>query len=184
MVVIDISVNHIFHVTAPTIKPLTEVLYVWKKVLYVCIFGCNIAATLQGTCKHSYTWKNSKCLQAAFKMMPSCHLEKKMFFEQFKFSSVDPSWFQIDGSNQWYLTALHKFHLQSTFHSRDIQFFVFLSFPLLLPVGHYFRGWSKINPKVYDVINCLNKNSVTNFVWYLEKEKRYDIEYDIWVSDK
>ena len=108
----------------------------------------------------------------------------KMFFEQFKFSSVDPSWFQIDGSNQWYLTALHKFHLQSTFHSRDIQFFVFLSFPLLLPVGHYFRGWSKMNPKVYDVINCLNKNSVTNFVWYLEKEKRYDIEYDIWVSDK
>ena len=23
---------------------------------------------------------------------------------------------------------------------------------------------------------CLNKNSTTHFVWYLEKEKRYDIE--------
>ena len=28
--------------------------------------------------------------------------------------------------------------------------------------------------KVYDVMNCLNEN-LTNFVWYLEKEKRYDI---------
>ena len=27
-----------------------------------------------------------------------------------------------------------------------------------------------------DVINCLNKNSITHFVWYPEKEKRYDIE--------
>ena len=30
--------------------------------------------------------------------------------------------------------------------------------------------------KVYDIINCLSKNLVTTFVWYLEKEKRYDIE--------
>ena len=29
---------------------------------------------------------------------------------------------------------------------------------------------------LYDVINCLNKNSITHFVSYLEKEKRYDIE--------
>ena len=39
-----------------------------------------------------------------------------------------------------------------------------------------FRGRSKINLKVYDVINCLNKNLVTHFVLSLEKEKRYDIE--------
>ena len=38
------------------------------------------------------------------------------------------------------------------------------------------RGWSKINLKVYDVFNCLNKISITHFAWYLEKEKRYDIE--------
>ena len=30
--------------------------------------------------------------------------------------------------------------------------------------------------KVYDVINCLNKNLITHFVWYLEKEKRYHVE--------
>ena len=65
---------------------------------------------------------------------------------------------------------------KSFFHSQDIQIFVFLSFPLFLPDGHCFRGWSKINLKVYDVINCLNKNLITHFVWYLDKEKRYDIE--------
>ena len=54
--------------------------------------------------------------------------------------------------------------------------FVFLSFPLFLPVGHCCGGWLKINLKVHDVISCLNKNSITHFVWYPEKEKRYDIE--------
>ena len=49
-------------------------------------------------------------------------------------------------------------------------FFVFLSFPLFIRVGHCFRWWSKIKLKVHDVINCLNKNSLTHFVWYLEKE--------------
>ena len=44
------------------------------------------------------------------------------------------------------------------------------------PVGHCFRGWLKINLKVYDIVNCLNKNSITHFVWCLEKEKRHDIE--------
>ena len=45
-----------------------------------------------------------------------------------------------------------------------------------LPIGHCLKGWSKINLKVHDVINFLNKNSITHFVWYLEKQKRYDIE--------
>ena len=49
-------------------------------------------------------------------------------------------------------------------------------FPSFFPVGQCFRGWSKIHLKVYDIINCLNKNLLTHFVWYLEKEKRYDIE--------
>ena len=34
----------------------------------------------------------------------------------------------------------------------------------------------KINLKVHDVINCLNKNLIPHFVCYLEKEKRCDIE--------
>ena len=33
-----------------------------------------------------------------------------------------------------------------------------------------------MNNKVYDVIKGLNKNLITHFVLYLEKEKRYDIE--------
>ena len=44
------------------------------------------------------------------------------------------------------------FHLKSSFPSRDIQIFVFLFFTLFLPVSHCFRGWSKINLKIYDVI--------------------------------
>ena len=68
------------------------------------------------------------------------------------------------------------FYLKSSFRSRDIQIFVFPSSPLFLPVSHCFRGWSKINLKVYDIINCLNKNLKKHFVWYLEKEKRYHIE--------
>ena len=69
-----------------------------------------------------------------------------------------------------------SFHLKSSFRSRDIQALVFSSSPLFLPVSHCFRGWSKKNLKVYDVINCLNKNLITHFVWYLEKEIRCDIE--------
>ena len=55
-------------------------------------------------------------------------------------------------------------------------FFVFMSSPLFLRVDHCFRVWSKTNPKVHDVFNCLNKNSITQFVWYLGKEKRYNNE--------
>ena len=43
-------------------------------------------------------------------------------------------------------------------------------------VGLCFWGWSKINLKVHDIMNCVNKNSITRFVWYLEKEKRYGIK--------
>ena len=67
------------------------------------------------------------------------------------------------------------FHLKSSFCSWDIQIFVFQSSPPFFPVGHCFRGWSKINLKVY-VIHFLNKNLITHFVWYLEKGKRNDSE--------
>ena len=53
---------------------------------------------------------------------------------------------------------------------------IFLSSPLFFPVIHCFRGWFKKNLKVYDVIIFLNKNLITLFVWYLEKEIRCDIE--------
>ena len=91
-----------------------------------------------------------------------------MFFEQFKFSSVDLSWFQIDGSNQWYLSALHKFPNFIYKALFILEIFNFLYFcPSLFFLPSCFRRWSKTNPKVYDVINCLNKNSITNFVWYI-----------------
>ena len=68
------------------------------------------------------------------------------------------------------------FHLKSSFRSWDIQISVDSSFPLFFSVSHYFRGWFKKNLKVCDVINCLNENLVTYYVWYLEKEIRCDIE--------
>ena len=66
------------------------------------------------------------------------------------------------------------FHQMIVFYENTfyfIQMFVFLSSPLFFNVGHCFRGWSKINVKVYGVINCVNKNLITHFVWYLEKVK-------------
>ena len=46
--------------------------------------------------------------------------------------------------------------------------FVFLfSPPLLSPVSNCFRGWSNINLKTCNIINCPNKNLITHFVWYL-----------------
>ena len=54
--------------------------------------------------------------------------------------------------------------------------FLYFSLPLFFPVSHCFRGCLKINLKVYDVINCPNKNLITHFFQYLEKEKRYYIE--------
>ena len=68
------------------------------------------------------------------------------------------------------------FHLKSSFRFRDIQIFVFSSSPLFFPVSHNFSGWFKKSLKVYDVIICLNKNLITHFVWYIEKEVRCDIE--------
>ena len=68
------------------------------------------------------------------------------------------------------------FHLKSSFRCQVIQILVFPFSPLFLPISRCFRGWSKINLKVYDIIKCLNKNLITHFVWYLWKEKRYDID--------
>ena len=49
-------------------------------------------------------------------------------------------------------------------------------FTFFLPVSHCVRGFLRINLKIYHVINCLNMNVITHFVWYIGKEKRYDIE--------
>ena len=58
----------------------------------------------------------------------------------------------------------------------EISIFYIFVFRLFLPVSHCFRSWSKKNVKFYDVNNCLNKNLISYFVSYLEKEIRCDIE--------
>ena len=93
---------------------------------------------------------------------------------------VSPFFYQIFISQRMIvlqkLWKMFLFHPKSSFRSRDIQMFLFPSSPIFPPVSHCFKGWLKINLKVYDVISCLNKNFITHFVWYFEKEKRYEIE--------
>ena len=98
----------------------------------------------------------------------SLKLVSAIFYQFFYFSPND--------SPSKTMKNVFLFHLKRSFRSQDIQAFVFPSPPLFLRVSHRFRGWSKINLKVYDVIHCLTKNLITHFVWYLEKEKRYGIE--------
>ena len=74
------------------------------------------------------------------------------------------------------LWKMFLFHLKISFCSWDIQMFVSLSSSLFCPVSHCFGGWFKKNLNVYDVMNCLIKNLMTHFAWYLEKEIRCDIE--------
>ena len=71
------------------------------------------------------------------------------------------------------LWKMFLFNLKSAFRAWDIQIFVFSPSPLFFPVSQCFRGWSMKNLKV---INCLNKNLITHFVWYLVKEIRCNIE--------
>ena len=54
--------------------------------------------------------------------------------------------------------------------------FVFLSFPTFFSLSAIAEADDRRQIlKVYAAINYLNKN-LTYFVWYLEKEKSYDIE--------
>ena len=95
-----------------------------------------------------------------------------------KLKLVSAIFYQIFIFHQMTLQKLWKmfFYLKSSFRSEDIQIFVFLSSLLFFAVSHCFRCWSKKNRKVYDVINCLNENLITHFVWYFEKAIRCDIE--------
>ena len=68
-----------------------------------------------------------------------------------------------DSPSKTMKNTLYYISSKSSFRSPDILIFVFLSSFLFLPVSHCVRGCLKINHKVYDVINCLNKN-LTHFV--------------------
>ena len=77
--------------------------------------------------------------------------------------------------NLWKMFFISSKKFFSFSRYSNLCIFVFPSF-FFSSVSHCFRGWSKKNLKVYDVINCLNKILITHFVWYLEKEIRCDIE--------
>ena len=128
-------------------------------------------STLVSRTKELWSWKNKKR-----KTFSTCRWTNSSS----KLNRVSAIFYQICISHQMKLFKNYEkcflFHLKSSFRSRDIQIFVFLSFPLFPPVSHCFRGWWNINLKVYDVINCLNKDLITHFVLYLEKEKSYDIQ--------
>ena len=89
-----------------------------------------------------------------------------LFLSEFYFSPNDSP------SEIWKLFFISSKKLFSFSRYSNFCTFVFPSFfPFL---DHW--GWSKKNSKVYDVINCPNKNLITHFVSYLEKEIRCDIE--------
>ena len=81
-----------------------------------------------------------------------------------------------DSPSKTIKNVFYFMYIKTSFRSWDIQIFIFSSSLFFFPVSHCFRGWFKRNLKVYDVINCLNKNWMTHFVSYLEKEIRCDIE--------
>ena len=54
------------------------------------------------------------------------------------------------------------------------QFLYLSSLRFFFSVSHCFREWLKINLKVYDIINCLNKNLKTHCLVFWEGEN--DIE--------
>ena len=76
------------------------------------------------------------------------------------------------------LCKMFLIQLKNFFHSQDFQNFVFPSSPLFLPVNQCFRDWSKINLKVYDVINCLNKNLITFCL--ISRERKNVWHLSIW----
>ena len=90
-----------------------------------------------------------------------------LFFSKFLFFT---KWYPFKNCEKCFL-----FHQKSSFRAQDIEIDVFSSSPFLFPVSHCLRGWRKKNLKIYDAINCLNKNEITHFVWYHEKEIRCDI---------
>ena len=107
-------------------------------------------------------------------------VKQKAFFIIFKWLWVAKNCFRLDSISLKNYEKCFLFHLISSFRSRDIQIFVFPTFPQFFPVSHWLRGWFKISIRAYDFSICLNKNLITHFVWYLEKEKRWHWNFVNW----
>ena len=112
----------------------------------------------------------SYILQLSFKFLKKSLFKAcvRYFYQIFIFSPNDsPS---KTMKNAFYFIKKALFSLEI------IKFFYFCPSLSFLALSHCFRGWSKINLRVYDAISCLNKNLIQHFVCYLEKEKRYNTE--------
>ena len=103
-----------------------------------------------------------RCLKKFSKICRK-HLCQSLFFKACVRYFLSNFYFQANDSPSK-TEKCFLFHLKSSFCPQNILIFVFLSSPLFLPVSHCIRGCLKINIKVYDVINCLNKNLITHSV--------------------
>ena len=136
-------------------------------------------------------WESLVVVTIKLILVPKGGLDQPLLeFELSKLKLVSSIFYQVFISHQ--MIALQKLWKMFFISSKKLfsfsrySNFVFRSFCFFPPVSHCFWGWSKISLKVYDVINCPNKNLITHFVWYLEEEKRYDIEtfFIEWVLNK
>ena len=84
---------------------------------------------------------------------PECNFVNSEYVFSHKLWSLCPLFFIFSSNNIASKTMKNAFYfiLKALFCSRDIQIFAFLSSTLFLFVSHCFRGWLKINLKVYDV---------------------------------
>ena len=112
--------------------------------------------TISNTIKESYTHSYYCQIVVNFKVKAFV----RYFYQIFIFSPIDSPAKTMKNTSYFIKKALFV-----------LEIIKFLYFHPSLFFFHCFRRWSKINLKVYDTINCLNKNSITHFVWYLEKEK-------------
>ena len=79
-------------------------------------------------------------------------------------------WWPLNKCKIMFVISSKKLFLFSRYSS----FCVCISiFPAFFPVDHCFRGWSKIN---------LNKNLITQFVWYLEEKNLWHWNFVNWQS--
>ena len=132
-----------------------ELLKLNKKATFSCSKGTNFKHTKQ-------TRKN--IAGATF----------KAYVCSFSFFFFFTKWQPLNNYEKYFL-----FYLKSSFYCQDIQILVFPSSLLIFPVSHRIRGWWKINLKVNVFSNYLNKNLITNFVWYLGKERRLNFELEL-----
>ena len=107
-------------------------------------------------------------------MTLSVIIRRYWFYQNWFYSAI---FYQIFISYQmitlqkiWKMFFILSKNLFSFWRYSSFCIFVFRSF-LLLAIA------LEVDPrKVYDVISCLSNNLRTHFVWYLEKEIRWDIE--------